>query len=307
MTKRQRKKLIPLLAVLALLLLGALLPSLKAGGIPGWDEIFGSAGLRSGSTDGYPLSVHFIDVGQGDCSLVKTQGAAVLIDGGEKGNDKAVVAYLKNQGVTQIDYLIATHPDSDHIGSLADIIAQYPPKNVIMPKLSEKNTPSTKTYTRLLEAIKGSGAKVIAAVPGNSYTIGGAELQILAPLAQYDDTNNMSVVTKITYGSVSFLMTGDAETASEKAMLSSGEDLRADVLKVGHHGSSTSSGKEFLAAVKPSVAVISCGEGNSYGHPNQKTLSRLGEIGAKVYRTDLLGSIVLATDGKELISSWEKN
>ncbi|MDR3345213.1 MAG: MBL fold metallo-hydrolase [Oscillospiraceae bacterium] len=306
MTKRQKKRLIPLLIIAAVLIVGSLLPSLGLPGVPGWDTLFTEAGLRSGETDKLPLRVHFIDVGQGDCTLIQSGEANVLIDGGKPGNDKKVTAYLKNHNVKQLDYLIATHPDSDHIGSLPEIIAAYPPKNVIMPRLTEKNTPTTKIYTRLLEAVKNSGAKVIAAEPGMSCTIGEAKMEIIAPLAQYNDANEMSVVARVTLGKIAYLFTGDAEGKSEAAMLASGKVLRADVLKVGHHGSKTSSGKDFLAAVNPKAAVISCGQGNSYGHPHSETLSKLSAVGAQVYRTDQLGTIIIATDGKELVTQWEK-
>ncbi|MDR1410440.1 MAG: MBL fold metallo-hydrolase [Oscillospiraceae bacterium] len=307
MTKRQKKKLLPIIIAATVLVTGSLLPSLGLPGIPDWDTIFTETGLRGGETDDLPLQAHFIDIGQGDCTLIQSGGVNVLIDGAKPGNDKVINAYLKNHNVKQLDYLIATHPDSDHIGSLPEVIKAYPPKNVILPRLSEKNTPSTKNYTSLLSAIKASGAKAIAAELGKSYTIGEAKMEILAPFTQYDDTNNMSVVARVTLGNIAYLFTGDAETKSERDMLVSGRTLRADVLKAGHHGSKTGSGKAFLAAVNPKAVVISCGQDNSYGHPHMETLKKLTAIGAQVYRTDQLGTIIIATDGKELVTKWTKS
>jgi competence protein ComEC len=307
MTKRQKKRLVPLFAAMALLLAGILLPSLGIPGIPVWNEIFTGAKLRGGETDTLPLRAHFIDVGQGDCALIQSGTVNVLIDGGDRGNDKKIIAYLKNQNVSRLDYLIATHPDSDHIGSLPEIIAQYPPESVIMPRLSKKNTPSTQIYKRFLEAVKQSGAKVISAEPGSSYALGEASFEILGPLLQYDDTNEMSVVTRVKLGDIAYLFAGDAELKSEKDILGSGRALRADVLKAGHHGSSTSTGEAFLAAVSPKAAVISCGQGNSYEHPHEETLLRLSAARAQVFRTDRHGTIVIATDGKELITQCEKS
>jgi len=305
MTKPQKKKLIQLLAVAAILIIGSLIPSLGIPGVPGWDAIFTGAGLRGGETDSLPLRVHFIDVGQGDCTLIQSGEANVLIDGGERGNDKNVISYLRNQNVQQIDYLIITHPHSDHIGSLPEIIAQYPPKNVIMTRLSEKDVPTTKIYENLLKAITQSGAAIIAAEPGNGYNIGEAKLEILAPLAQYNELNNMSVVIRVSLGDVAYLFTGDAESKSENAMVASGRNLRADVLKAGHHGSKSSTSADFLAAVRPTVAVISNGQ-NSYGHPHDEVMKRLAAMGVQVLRTDQRGTIIIATDGKELITKWTK-
>jgi len=306
MTKTQKKKLLPLLIAAAVLLVGSLLPSLGVPGIPGWDEIFTETGLRGGETDALPLRAHFIDVGQGDCTLIQSGELNVLVDGGDKGNDKKIIAYLRNQNVKRLDYLIATHPDADHIGSLPEIIAAYPPANIIMPRLDEKNTPTTQIYTRLLEAIRLSGAKVIAAEPGISCAIGEARMEVLAPDKQYSDTNNMSVVLRVTLDKIAYLLMGDAESKSEAALLASGASLRANVLKAGHHGSKSSTGQAFLAAVGPAAAVISCGQGNRYEHPHEALLQRLSGAGAQVYRTDQRGTIIIATDGKELVIEEEK-
>ncbi|MDR0884544.1 MAG: MBL fold metallo-hydrolase [Oscillospiraceae bacterium] len=304
--KKTNKKRLGWLLGLLIVGLIALLPSLNIAGVPTWDALFTSAGLRTGRTDGYPLRVHFLDVGQGDSALIQSGDMNVLIDGGESGNEERVIKYLRNQNVKQLDYVIATHPDSDHIGALAKIMAGYPPKNVIIPKMTEKNMKTTKTYTNFLVAVKDSGAKAIYAKPGTEYKLGEAKLTILAPLDDYADANDMSIVCRVSYGKVAYLFTGDAEGKSEADLLKSGRNLRADVLKVGHHGSKSSTSKAFLAAVAPSVAVISCGQDNSYGHPHADTLKKLGDAGAKVYRTDQLGWIVLATDGEELVREWEK-
>lgn len=272
-----------------------------------WQEIFSSAQLTEVSEAAkQPLSVHYIDVGQGDSILIKAEGLNVLIDAGERGNGETILSYLEAQNVKGLDYVIATHPHSDHIGSMADVLKKIPVANVIMPKLTQKNTPTTKTYENFLQAVKDSGAKVIAATPGETYSGKRAALTILGPCQQDDDLNNMSVVARLDFGSTSFLFTGDAETPSENAILKKGMDVHADVLKMGHHGSRTSSGNAFLDKVQPAFCVISCGTGNDYGHPHKETLEKLKKRGITPFRTDQDGTIVIGSDGTTLYCGTEK-
>ncbi len=252
------------------------------------------------------FTVHFVDVGQGDCILIKSGEYTMLIDAGENGNEEKVLSYLEEHGVEKFDYIIATHPHSDHIGGLYEVISEYAVDNVIMPRLTEENTPTTVTYEKLLKAVKASEARVIAAVPGNIYSLGKAEFQILAPFEQDDNLNNMSVCVKLTYQGKSFLFTGDAETSVEKQMLNSDVDLSADVLKLAHHGSSTSNSVNFLQAVNPEILVISVGEDNSYGHPHTEIMERVYELDVPIYRTDEDGSVVIAVENNEIKVATEK-
>lgn len=260
------------------------------------------------------LEIHFIDVGQGDCSLIKWEDSAMLIDCGERDQADKVLKYLKKQDVKKLDYIIATHPHSDHIGAMAEIISSVETGKVIAPKVSSDMTPTTKTYERFLQALRDKALKLTAAKPKTVYTFepaAGTEgkkppsFEILAPNGDYDDLNNYSVVIRLTYGSTSYLFTGDAEKKSETDILSLGEELDSDLLKAGHHGSSTSTSEDFLAEVSPKYCVIQCGEGNSYGHPHAETIEKLGDIGAKWYSTDRDGNIVVYSDGESIFVQTE--
>ncbi len=240
---------------------------------------------------------HFIDVGQGDSTLILTQDAAVLIDAGPTDAGEETVRYIRNY-TDSIDYMILTHPHEDHIGGAVKIINNLQVKNVIMTDASN----DVVTFSRLIGVIEDSGVRVLQAQPGNTYGADGINLQILAPLADFDDFNEYSVVTRVEYKDVSMIVPGDAETRSEKLMLETYQqgELDADILKLGHHGSRTSSTPAFLAAVSPKWSIASCGLNNSYGHPHQQTLERTAELGIPVLRTDEMGSIVFATDGEKL-------
>lgn len=275
--------------------------------VPSWNDIFASAELtNTADAAKQPFSAHYIDVGQGDCILIKSDDRNVLIDAGERGNADKIIRYLKQYDVTKLDYVIATHPHSDHIGSMAEVISAFPVSNVIMPKLSKSNTPTTKTYENLLKAVQKTGAKVIPAVPSESYEIGGADMTVLAPLSDKDDINNMSVVVRVVYGDNSFLFTGDAEEESENRILKSGASVRSDVMKGGHHGSRTSSSEKYMDAVSPSLYIVSCGKDNDYGHPHKETVDMLEKRKISYLRTDEAGSIVVGSDGKKLSVSTEK-
>ena len=243
-----------------------------------------------------------LDVGQGDSFLLRTQEQTVLIDTGEAEYADTVVSALKEYGVEQLDLVIATHMHSDHMGGMAEVLEAVPAKTFIMTELPEELTPTSRVYENLLTALEQSPeTEVIPAQPGDRYSLGdGVTLTILGPVADYDDLNRTSVVCRVDAGDRSFLFTGDMEKKAENDLIAAGADLSADVLKVGHHGASTSSTADFLAEVDPVCSVISVGEGNSYGHPTAATLERLNEYGP-VYRTDLLGEIRITTDG---VSLW---
>lgn len=246
------------------------------------------------------VEFHFIDVGQGDAALIRTEAGNVLIDAGTNDAEDELVAYLKAEGITELAYAVFTHPHEDHIGG-ADAVLEYcKVENVILPEV----TATTVVYNRMMDAIDAEGATVIIAVPEATYTVGDLKLTILGPIgSNYKDMNNDSVVLRADFGESSVLYTGDAEDISEKEMVEkfrlSGK-LDCDLLKVGHHGSENSSTDIFLDAVTPELAVISCGEGNKYGHPTQEALARLDARNVTYWRTDLLGSIVIISDGETL-------
>ncbi len=260
------------------------------------------------------LQIHFIDVGQGDCSLILYKNSAMLIDCGEAEEAETVVSYLKKQGVKKLDYVVATHPHSDHMGAMSEIIKEFDAEKVIAPKVADELTPTSKVYKDFLAALKSKGLKLTAAKPGNICTLGEAaedggeqppEFEILAPVQNYDDLNNYSVVLRLTYGSTSYLFTGDAEKAAENDILEAGENVDSDVLKVGHHGSSTSTGEDFLEAVSPDICIIQCGEGNKYGHPHAETIDAIEEYGAKWYSSDRYGNITVYSDGENILVRTE--
>jgi len=246
------------------------------------------------------LKVTFIDVGQADSILIQTpEGKNILIDAGNAADYAVIKACLDAAKVRRLDVVVATHPHEDHIGSMASVIKAYEIGKIYMPKA----VTTTKTYENLLMAIKEKGLKVIEAKGGVSIETGDSSItaEILAPnSSSYDDLNDWSAVVKLSYGKTSFLFTGDAEAVSEREMLAKKYNLKADVLKVGHHGSRSSTTAEFLSAVSPKYAVISVEKGNDYGHPSEEVMNRLKQAGIPVYRTDESGTIVCVSDGETI-------
>ncbi|MDI3545152.1 MAG: competence protein ComEC [Rikenellaceae bacterium] len=243
------------------------------------------------------LVVHFLDVGQADSILIQQNGHNMLIDAGNNADSNFVVKYLKKQGVKKIDYVIGTHPHEDHIGGLDVVINTFEIGSVFMPKVST----NTKTFKDVLLAVKSKNMKVVAPVVGSSYNLGDAKWTILAPnSSSYDDLNDYSIVIKINFGKNSFIFTGDAEALSEQEILKKGFNLKADVLKIGHHGSSSSTSDEFLKAVSPEYAAISVGKDNDYGHPHKITMDRLKANNIPVYRTDECGTIIAVSYGEKI-------
>ncbi len=257
------------------------------------------AKAASGSLDGADsLEVHFIDVGQGDAALVKCGDAAMLIDAGENDKGTLVQNYIRKQGVKSLDYLIVTHPHSDHCGGADVIVTKYDIDTIIMPNYAA----DTASYRDVIQALDGKNYRVTEPVAGDVYKLGDAEFTIVAPNSgDYgDNVNNYSVGILLEHGGNKFLFTGDAEEEAEEDISANGIDISADVLKIGHHGSRTSSSKEFMDAVSPEYAVISCGEDNEYGHPHAATLNTLRSMGVKVFRTDEQGSLIAVSDGKKI-------
>ena len=245
------------------------------------------------------LAVHFLDVGQADCILVQTPaGYNMLIDAGNNADAEFITSYLDSLNIKRLDIVIGTHPHEDHIGSLDTVIRRYHIGQVYMPKV----TTTTKTFEDVLLAIQEKALRISTAKAGVSITLDPTvKMEFLAPNNnRYDDLNDYSAVLKLTYGNTSFLFTGDAEAISESEMLANGFSLSSDVLKVGHHGSDSSTTEAFLKKVSPKYAVISVGAGNSYGHPSPIILNRLKNYGVEILRTDLDGSIVITSDGKTI-------
>ena len=243
------------------------------------------------------LKVHYINVGQADSILIQQGNNSMLIDAGNNGDSETVKNYISNQGITKLDYVIGTHPHEDHLGGLDYVINSFEIGNIYMPKV----TSTTQTFKDVISAIQNKKMQITTPVPGDSFKLGQADCKILAPnSASYEDLNNYSIVIKVTFGNNTFMFDGDAEALSEKEMLNKGFDVKADVLKVGHHGSSSSTSDEFLKKVNPKYAVISCGVNNDYGHPHKETMDKLKNSGISVYRTDECGTIICTSDGKNI-------
>ena len=241
-----------------------------------------------------PFEMHFIDVGQALSVLVECDGQYMLYDGGNVDDGSLVVSYLQSQGVEQLEYVFCSHAHEDHMGGLAAALAYFPAYHVYSPVTEA----STKCFKDFVKYTQQQGLQVEVPAVGTTWPLGGATVTMVGPVAQYSDTNDTSIVLRIEYGSTSFLLTGDMEKTAETDLVNSGVNLRADVLQVGHHGSSTSTGYLFLNSVLPEMAVISCGVNNKYGHPHEETLSILRDAGVDVYRTDLQGTITIGSDGQ---------
>lgn len=253
--------------------------------------------------EGSGFEVHFIDVGQGDAALVLCDGQAMLIDGGEATASSKVYAYLKNHQVDYLDYIVATHAHSDHIGGLPGALNYAMVGTALCPVTDY----DSKTFNSFVKYLGRQNVAITVPQAGGTFSLGSAVVQVLAPQKAYEEPNDTSIVLKISYGEISFLFTGDAEQTAEADILDAGYDLSATVLKVGHHGSDTSTSYRFLREIMPEYAVISVGADNPYGQPTEATLSRLRDAGAAVYRTDLQGTIICTSDGERVTFQTEKN
>lgn len=257
--------------------------------------------INSNETFAYGESVvvRYLDVGQADSILVQSEGINMLIDAGTNSSGQTVVKDLEDLGVTKIDYLIGTHPHEDHIGGMDDVIKNFDIGIIYMPKIQT----NTKTFEDVLDAVSEKGLKITSPKKGDEFEVGGARCEIMTD--GIEDTSNLnlsSIVIRMTYGMQSFLFMGDAEKENEETR----QWPQTTVLKVGHHGSSTSSSTQFLNEVQPQISVISVGKDNKYGHPTKTTINKLEKIKTKIYRTDESGTITITCDGKKCIVTTEK-
>lgn len=267
----------------------------------GLEELFY---LQTEEKDSF-FEVHFIDVGQADCILVICDGETLLIDGGNTGDAKLISTYITGEGISELDYVLSTHAHEDHVGGLGEILNEF---TVTEAVFAPETGADTECYKDFIDAVKAQELEIITPETNFEITLGDSTVKFINPATdKYIGKNNTSIVTKITYGNTSFLFTGDAEREAEQIILETGIDISADVLKVGHHGGATSTTYPFLREIMPKIAVISVGEGNSYGHPTEEVLSKLRDADAKVYRTDMQGHIKITSDGENLTVTTNKN
>lgn len=249
------------------------------------------------------FEIHFFDVGQADSALVLCDGKAMLIDGGNAGDSSLLYSYLKKNNISHLDYVIGTHAHEDHIGGLAGALNYASVGTAYCPVQSY----STKVFGNFVSALSKHGVSITVPSKGNTFSLGSATCTVLAVNTDSSDPNNTSIVLRIVYGETSFLFTGDAERIVEQAILNGNPDIRSTVLKVGHHGSDSSTSYVWLREVMPQYAVISVGKNNFYGHPTEDVLSRLRDAEVKTFRTDLQGDVVCVSDGKNVTFTVSKN
>ncbi len=301
------KKLLSLLLLLALLTGctvtpsgGTTIPSTTAPGITGTAPTEETTPPPAVPEN---LTVHFIDVGQADCALLECDGEFMLIDGGNREDSSLVVSYLEQQGVTKLEAVVCSHPHEDHVGGLPGVLAVYETAAVYAPT----RTYSSNVYDDFLYYADQQGLEVTIPQPGDTFDVGSATVTVLGPVKSYANPNDTSLILRVEYGDTAFLFTGDMETTAERDMLDYwGDDFdwHVDVLKVGHHGSDTSTGYRFLNAAMPTYGVISVGKDNSYGHPHEVPLSRLEDAGVTLFRTDYLGHVLAVSDGDRVTFTW---
>lgn len=262
-----------------------------------------SPASEEAATQAGTLTVTWLDVGQGDAAVIQCGGQSMLIDGGKPEKSSYIYAWLQQHGLSYLDVIVATHVDADHIGGLSGALNYASVGTAYCPV----TTGTTETFQSFVKYLAQRGKQIMVPTAGETFALGGAQVQILGPLHRAEDSNDNSIVLKVSFGATSFLFTGDAERAEEQDLLNAGVNLQSTVLKVGHHGSDTSTSYPFLRAVAPQYAVISVGAGNSYGHPTEAVLSRLRDAGVTTFRTDMQGEITAVSDGQTVNFSTAKN
>lgn len=260
-----------------------------------------STSLHSPSNSSF--SVHFIDVGQADAALVLCDGEAMLVDGGNVADSSLIYAYLHKLSVDHLDYIICTHPHEDHVGGLAGALNYAKVDHALSPVTDY----DSKAFNNFVKYLDEQNVSITVPSAGDTFPLGSAMVEILGPVRTSTEQNNLSIVLRVVYGNTSFLFTGDAEREEEQDILDTGYALQSTVLKVGHHGSANSTTYPFLHEIMPEYAVISVGTGNSYGHPTEAALSRLRDADVTVFRTDLQGDVICASDGNVVSFKIERN
>lgn len=301
MQKRIRKRNVKLIVAAAVVVIAAAISAFIPESV--WNSIFIKTGLKEPQYVSAPMTVHFIDVGQGDCALITTDsGENVLVDSGEEIKADSVIQYLKSLSVDKLDYCIITHPHSDHYGGMLKILSDIPAENVVMPVLSDKNMPEDSYFKEFVSYINDNCKSVKYLKAGDSFTLEKVKFNVFAPAEQLTDLNEMSLVIKASYDNASVMLAGDCSAEEEKDILSrySAKELKCSILKVGHHGSAEASTDEWLNALRPDICVISAGKYNSYGLPSAETLERFEQRNIKYYRTDICGTVVFDCDEKEI-------
>lgn len=276
----------------------------QTGGHAGAAQATGNTGAENtGTAQAGTLTVTWLDVGQGDAAVIQCGGQSMLIDGGKPEKSSYLYAWLQQHGLSYLDVIVATHVDADHIGGLSGALNYASVGTAYCPV----TTGTTETFQSFVKYLAQRGKQITVPTAGETFALGGAQVQILGPLHRAEDSNDNSIVLKVSFGATSFLFTGDAERAEEQDLLNAGVNLQSTVLKVGHHGSDTSTSYPFLRAVAPQYVVISVGAGNSYGHPTEAVLSRLRDAGVTTFRTDMQGEITAVSDGQTINFSTAKN
>ena len=293
-TKKQGKIISTLIILIIALILGAFTQKEIPTEVAKQEDI--NTVIQSEVTD--DLKVYFIDVGQADSILVTSKDKAMLIDAGNNEDGEDVVNFIKEKGITKLNYVIGTHPHEDHIGGLDDVINAFDIDNVLLPDI----TTNTKTFEDVLDAIENKHLEITTPQIGDTFTLGESNCEVKSTIIDNSNLNLATLVIRLEFGKNSFLFMGDAETENEEQTTWE----QTTVLKVGHHGSNTSSSLKFLEQVKPQIAVIMVGEGNRYGHPNEETLEKLEKMNSKIYRTDENGTITITSDGNECKVETEK-
>lgn len=305
--KQNIRKLASFVVFLLLLALGLVAWLVPGSATETWKHIYSAVGLGdfSDCADSFPASVHVLDVGKADSILVESGDRFLLVDGGTPDRGQSVVSYLKRRGVTKLDYVVNTHPDEDHIGGLKYVIDTFPIRHYLSPQVPPVLIPHDDAYNNTQIALKDKAISAETPKPGEKFQLGSLSVQVLGPLSPGNSTNNCSIVLLLTYQKIRFLLMGDAEKEEEQDLLASGQNLSADVLKVGHHGSSTSTTQALLDAVKPQYAAISVGW-DSNKLPKKDVLNRLYDSKASIYRTDVSGTLIFLTDGEKITVKTEK-
>ena len=294
------------LAVVVICVLITVNGSLELPFLPTWDGLYSDLGLHTGIPPEGEMRVTVLDVGNADCILLQSGNQTALIDAGENDDEEEILTALKGAKVDRLDYVIATHADADHIGSMDAVIRNFEIGTFIMSFMPEGHTPTTRTYERMLQAMVDCNVTPTEAEHGATYTFGEATIKILSGISDYTETNDQSVVCMVSHGDIDFLFMGDAGKKVEREILEAVPALDVEVLKVGHHGSRSSSDGAFIRRISPDIALITCGFNNSYQHPHSETLDILDRNTVTVYRSDLRGQLVLTSDGEAVTVATEK-